>query len=89
MKRFGQVVLQVESYSMDAIMYIFKRNINPGTPFFESLAKKPPTTMDDLFRRDDKYFMLENDIWVASQQVLVTNRPTKNNEAESSKPLNQ
>ena len=89
MKRFGQAVLQVESYSMDAIMYIFKRNINPGMPFFESLAKKPPATMDDLFRRDDKYFMLENNIWVASQQVLVTNRPTKNNEAESSKPLNQ
>ena len=62
MKRFGQAVLQVESYSMDAIMYIFKRNINPGMPFFESLAKKPPATMDDLFRRDDKYFMLENNI---------------------------
>ncbi|RVX14711.1 hypothetical protein CK203_012143 [Vitis vinifera] len=28
---------------------------------FESLAKKPPTTMDDLFRRANKYSMLEDD----------------------------
>ncbi|RVW58542.1 hypothetical protein CK203_113080 [Vitis vinifera] len=88
MKRFGQVVLQVESYNMDVILQIFKRNI-PSTPFFESLAKKPPATMDDLFRRADKYYMLKDDVRAASQQVLVTNRPTKNNEARSSKPLNQ
>ncbi|RVW18227.1 hypothetical protein CK203_111998 [Vitis vinifera] len=88
MKRFGQAVLQVESYNMDVILQIFKRNI-PSTPFFESLAKKPPATMDDLFRRADKYYMLKDDVRAASQQVLVTNRPTKNNEARSSKPLNQ
>ncbi|RVW27425.1 hypothetical protein CK203_095413 [Vitis vinifera] len=60
-KRFGQVVLQVEAYSMDAVLQIFKRSICLGTPFFESLAKKPPTTMDDLFRRANKYSMLEDD----------------------------
>nr|CAN65668.1 hypothetical protein VITISV_022190 [Vitis vinifera] len=47
-KRFGQAVLQVEAYSMDAVLQIFKRSICPGTPFFELLAKKPPTTMDDF-----------------------------------------
>ncbi|KAL6342467.1 hypothetical protein AAG906_011157 [Vitis piasezkii] len=47
---------------MDAVLQIFKRSICPGTPFFESLAKKPPTTMDDLFRRANKYSMLENDV---------------------------
>ena len=41
-KRFGQAVLQVESYSMDVVLQIFKRSICPGIPFFESLAKKPP-----------------------------------------------
>ncbi|KAL6321041.1 hypothetical protein AAG906_012023 [Vitis piasezkii] len=45
--------------------------------------------MDDLFRQADKYSMLEDEVRAASQQVLVTNRPTKNNEARSSKPLNQ
>ncbi|KAL6312998.1 hypothetical protein AAG906_012405 [Vitis piasezkii] len=61
-KRFGQAVLQIEACSMDAVLQIFKRSICPGTPFFESLAKKPPTTMDDLFRRANKYSMLEDDI---------------------------
>ncbi|RVW42831.1 hypothetical protein CK203_079967 [Vitis vinifera] len=63
-KRFGQAVLQVEACSMDAVLQIFKRSICPGTPFFESLAKKPPTTMDDLFRRANKYSMLEDDVRV-------------------------
>nr|CAN60477.1 hypothetical protein VITISV_014549 [Vitis vinifera] len=59
-KRFGQ---------------IFKRSICPGTPFFESLAKKPPTTMDELFRRANKYSMLEDDVRAATQQVLE--RPSR------------
>ena len=33
--------------------------------------------MDDLFRWADKYVMLEDDVRAASQQVLVTNQPTK------------
>ena len=71
MKWFGQAVLQVEAYSMDAVLQIFKRSICPSTPFFESLAKKPPSTMDDLFRRANKYSMLEDDVRVATQQILV------------------
>ena len=61
-KRFGQVMLQVEAYSMDVVLQIFKRSICPGTPFFESLTKKPSTTMDDLFLRASKYSMLEDDV---------------------------
>ncbi|RVW69828.1 Transposon Ty3-I Gag-Pol polyprotein [Vitis vinifera] len=53
-------MLQVEAYSMDVVLQIFKRSICPDTPFFESLAKKPPTTMDDLFRHASKYSMLED-----------------------------
>ena len=48
-KGFGQTIVQVEAYGIDVVLQIFKRNICPGTPFFKSLAKKPPTTMDDLF----------------------------------------
>ena len=61
-KRFGQAMLQVEAYSMDVVLQIFKRSICPGTPFFESLTKKPSTTMDDLFLRASKYSMLEDDV---------------------------
>ena len=71
-KRFGQAVLQVEGYSMDAILQIFKRSICPDMPFFESLAKKPPTTMDDLFWRANEYSMLEDDVRAATHQILVT-----------------
>ena len=77
MKRFEQVVLQVESYSMDGILQIFKWSICSSTPFFESLAKKSLVTMDDLFRWANKYSMLEDNVWAATQQVLVTNRSTK------------
>ena len=47
---------------MDVILEIFKRSINPGTSFFESLAKKPLATMDDLFKQTNKYSMLEDDV---------------------------
>lgn len=49
MKRFGQAVLEVESYNMDVILQIFKKNINLGTLFSKSIAKKFLVTMDDLF----------------------------------------
>lgn len=88
MKWFKQVVLQVESYSMNAILHIFKWSISPDILFFESLAKKPPISMDALFRWVDKYAMLENDVWVASHQILVTIRPVKNKEVGSLKPPN-
>ena len=45
--------------------------------------------MDDLFKWAYKYSMLKDDVWAVTQQVLVTNRSTKDDEAGSSKPLNQ
>ena len=88
-KWFGQVVLQVESYSMDAVLWIFKRSICPGTPFFKSLAKKPPTTMDVLFWCANKYSMLEDDVCATTQQILVTEQPARNDVVRSFKPSSQ
>ena len=87
-KRFRQAVLQVESYSMDAILQIFKRSICLGTPFFESLFKKPPTSMDDLFRHASKYSMLEDDVRAATQQVLVVGQATRSEATRSFKAPN-
>lgn len=56
--------------------------------FFESLAKKSSTTMDDLFRPANKYSMLENDVYATTRQFLVTNRPIKHDETDF-KPSNQ
>ena len=88
-KGFGQTVLQVEAYGIDAVLQIFKQNICPSTPFFKSLAKKPPTTMDDLFWCTKKYSMLEYDVRAATQQILVTGQPTKTDAERSFKPPNQ
>ena len=84
-KRFGQVILQVEAYNMDVVLQIFKRRICPSTPFFESLAKKPPTTMDNLFRRANKYSMLEYDVRAATKQVLVAGQTSKSGAGSSAK----
>ena len=71
---------------MDVVLQIFKRSICPGTPFFESLAKKPPITMDDLFRRANKYSMLEDDVRAATQQVLVAGQPSRGDAERNAKP---
>ena len=76
-KRFGQAMLQVEAYSIDVVLQIFKRSICLGTPFFELLAKKPPTTMDDLFRCASKYSMLEDDVRASTQQILVAGQASR------------
>ena len=89
LKQFGQVVLQVESYSMDIVLQIFKRSICLGTQFFESLAKKPPMTMDDLLRHANKYSMLKDDVCAATQQILVTGQPARNDATRNSRPPNQ
>ncbi|RVX00830.1 hypothetical protein CK203_026538 [Vitis vinifera] len=83
-KRFGQAVLQVEAYSMDVVLQIFKRSICPGTPFFKSLAKKPPTTMDDLFWRE-QISMLEDDVRAATQQILVAGQASRSGAERSAK----
>nr|CAN69509.1 hypothetical protein VITISV_012512 [Vitis vinifera] len=80
LQNIKNAILQVEAYSMDVVLQIFKRSICPGTPFFESLAKKPPTTMDDLFQRTNKYSMLEVDVRAATQQILVTRQQAKNDQ---------
>ncbi|RVW18079.1 hypothetical protein CK203_109225 [Vitis vinifera] len=88
-KRFGQAVLQVEAYSMDVVLQIFKRSICPGTPFFESLVKKPPMTMDDLFRRASKYSMLEDDVRAGTQQILVAGQASRSGAERSAKLLDR
>ncbi|RVW17618.1 hypothetical protein CK203_096711 [Vitis vinifera] len=53
---------------------------------FRIAGKKPPTTMDDLFRRANKYSMLEDDVRAATQQVLVAGRASRDNADRHAKP---
>ena len=84
-RRFGQVVQQVESYNMDLIVQNFRRNFRPSTPFFQSLSLDPPTTMEELYRRTNKYSMPENNILVAAQTVMITNQPVEENKLPGKK----
>ncbi|RVW80455.1 hypothetical protein CK203_042289 [Vitis vinifera] len=42
--------------------------------------------MDDLFRRANKYSMLEDDVRAATQQVLVAGRPSRGDAERNAKP---
>ena len=61
-KRFGGVVQQIITYSMDAVLYNFRRSFGLTTPLFHSLALDPPTTMEELYKQADKNSTLEDNI---------------------------
>ena len=61
-RRFGQVVQQKEFYSMDVVLQNFRRSFGSSTPFFHSLSLNLPATMEELYRRADKYSTLEDNI---------------------------
>ena len=76
-RRFGQTVQQIDIYSMDAVLQNFRRSFRPTTPFFQSLSLDPLATMEELYRRADKFSMLEDNIRAASQTVMITAQNTK------------
>ena len=84
-RRFEQAVQQIELYSMDAVLQNFRRSFGPSTPFFQSLSLDPPATMEELYRRADKYSMLEDNIWAAAQTVMTTNQPIEGNKPPEKK----
>ena len=85
-RRFGQAVQQVESYSMDAVLQNFMRSFEPSTPLFQSLSLDLLATMEELYRRADKYPMLEDNIHAITHIVLITNQPTEVNKSFGKKP---
>ena len=62
MRRFEQAVQQIEFYSMDTFFQNFRRSFRSSTPFFHSLSLDPPLTMEELYRRADRYSTLEDNI---------------------------
>ena len=62
---------------MDAVLQNFQRSFGPTTPFFHSLSLDPPVTMEELYRRADKYSTLEDNIGAASQTVMITAQSSK------------
>ena len=70
---------------MDVVLQNFRRSFRLTTPFFQSLSLDPPATMEELYRRADKYSTLEDNIRVASQTVMITaqsDKPTTKSQPE-------
>ena len=62
---------------MDAVFQNFRRSFGSTTPFFHSLSLDLPTIMEELYRRADKYSMLEDSIRAASQTVMIIAQSSK------------
>ena len=76
-RRFGPVVQQIDIYSMDAVLQNFRRSFGLTTSFFQSLSLDPPATMEELYRRADKFSTLEDNIRATSQTVMITTQSGK------------
>ena len=72
---------------MDAVLQNFKISFRPSTPFFHSLSLDPLTTMEELYRRADKYSMLEDNIRVATQTIMITNQLDEGYKSFGKKPF--
>ena len=57
---------------------IFRRSFEPTTPFFHLVSLDLPVKMEELYRWANRYSTLEDNIWAASQTVMIT--------AQSGKP---
>ena len=59
----------------------------PSFPFFHSLSLNPPSTMEELYRRADRYSMLEDNICVETQTVMITSKLAGSSKSKGKKPL--
>ena len=72
---------------MDVVLQNFRKSFAPSTPFFHSFSLDPPTTMEELYRRADRYSTLEDNIRAVTQTVMITSKPTGNSKSKGKKPL--
>ncbi|XP_020229507.1 uncharacterized protein LOC109810455 [Cajanus cajan] len=58
MSRFNKATLEIRDLNPAVALHHLTTALKPG-PFANSIYKKPPTNMDDLCRRADKYMQME------------------------------
>ena len=71
---------------MDAVLQNFRRTFVPSTPFFHLLSLDPLATMEELYKRVDRYSTLEDNIRATTQVVMITSKPTESNKLEGENP---
>ena len=72
---------------MDTVFQNFKRSFGPSTHFFHSPYLDLLTTMEELYRRADRYSTLEDNIPIATQVVMITSKPVESNKPAVKKPF--
>ncbi|XP_020211561.1 uncharacterized protein LOC109796286 [Cajanus cajan] len=82
MSRFNKAALEIRDLNPVVALHHLTTALKPG-PFANSICKKPPTDMDDLRRRADKYMQMEELAEFRNQARTETaakpEKPTKNN----------
>ena len=71
---------------MDAALHNFRRSFAPSTPFFHSMSLNPLATMEELYRRADRYSTLEDNIRIATQTVMIISKLTRSSKPDGQKP---
>ncbi|KAL0431920.1 UNVERIFIED_CONTAM: hypothetical protein Sradi_0818000 [Sesamum radiatum] len=82
MQRFVEAVHEVPHVNHELLVSIIQQNLSPGR-FKESIAGKPPSTMEDLLMRSQKYSRIEESN--ASNPSLSGKRKGEEEEKESKK----
>ena len=84
-RRFRQAVQQIDVYSMDVVLQNFRRSFGSTILFFQSLSLDPPATIEELYRRADKFSTLEDNIRDASKTIMIiaqSNKPAAKGPSE-------
>ena len=71
---------------MDAVLQNFKRSFRLSTPFFHSLSLDQSATMEELYRQEDRYSTLKDNIHAATQTVMIISNPVESNKPTRKKP---
>ena len=84
-RRFGQAIQKVEVYNTDAVLQNFRRSFVPSIPFFHSLSLDSPATMEELYRRANRYSTLEDNIRATTQTIMIISKPVGSSKQERKK----
>ncbi|KAL0413035.1 UNVERIFIED_CONTAM: hypothetical protein Sradi_1505200 [Sesamum radiatum] len=82
MQRFVEAVHEVPHVNHELLASIMQQNLSPGR-FKESITGKPPSTMEDLLMRSQKYIRIEESN--ASNPSLSGKRKGEEEKKESKK----
>ena len=70
---------------MDVVLQNFRRRFGSTNPFFHLLSLDPLVTREELHRQVDRYSTLEDNIRVATQNVIITNQPAEKDKSAGKK----